>query len=45
MRKFGISEFAGSQPTLVEAKVAKNCLSEKELRAMGQSAKPAFLAL
>ena len=36
MRKFGISEFAGSQPTLVEAKVAKNCLSEKELRAMGQ---------
>lgn len=28
--------FAGSQPTLVEAKVAKNYLNEKQLRAMGQ---------
>ncbi|MBE6435929.1 MAG: cell filamentation protein Fic [Akkermansiaceae bacterium] len=32
----GLMNFAGSQPTLVEAKVAKNYLNEKELRAMGQ---------
>ena len=32
----GLMTFAGSQPTLVEAKVAKNYLNEKELRAMGQ---------
>ena len=32
----GLMSFAGSQPTLVEAKVAKNYLNEKELRAMGQ---------
>lgn len=36
MRKFGISEFADSRPTLVETKVAKNYLNEKELRAMVQ---------
>ena len=28
--------FSGEQPTLREAKVAKNYLDEKELRAMGQ---------
>ena len=28
--------FVGSQPTLSEAKIAKNYLNEKELRAMGQ---------
>jgi hypothetical protein len=28
--------FAGEQPTLSEAKIAKNYLDEKELRAMGQ---------
>ena len=28
--------FSGKQPTLREAKVAKNYLNEKELRAMGQ---------
>lgn len=32
----GLSTFAGSQPTLKEAVVAKNYLNEKELRAMGQ---------
>ncbi len=32
----GLLSFAGSQPTLVEAKLAKNYLNEKELRAMGQ---------
>lgn len=32
----GLMTFAGSQPTLMEAKVAKNYLNEKELRAMGQ---------
>ena len=32
----GIMTFSGEQPTLREAKVAKNCLNGKELRAMGQ---------
>lgn len=32
----GLTTFSGSQPTLKEAVVAKNYLSEKELRAMGQ---------
>ena len=32
----GMMSFAGEQPTLQEAKIAKNYLSEKELRAMGQ---------
>ena len=32
----GLNTFAGSQPTLKEAVVAKNYLSEKELRSMGQ---------
>ena len=32
----GIMTFSGEQPTLREAKVAKNYLNEKELRAMGQ---------
>ena len=32
----GLTTFAGSQPTLKEAFVAKNYLDEKELRAMGQ---------
>lgn len=32
----GLTTFVGKQPTLREAKVAKNYLSEKELRAMGQ---------
>ncbi|MDD4847640.1 MAG: virulence RhuM family protein [Bacteroidales bacterium] len=32
----GLLTFKGSQPTLVEAKTAKNYLDEKELRAMGQ---------
>ena len=32
----GLITFAGSQPTLREAVVAKNYLDEKELRAMGQ---------
>ncbi|MBQ2814908.1 MAG: virulence RhuM family protein [Akkermansia sp.] len=32
----GLMTFAGSQSTLVEAKVARNYLNEKELRAMGQ---------
>lgn len=32
----GVTIFAGNQPTLKEAKVAKNYLNEKELRAMGQ---------
>lgn len=32
----GVTTFAGNQPTLKEAKVAKNYLNEKELRAMGQ---------
>ena len=32
----GLMTFSGSQPTLSEAKVAKNYLNKKELRAMGQ---------
>ena len=32
----GLMNFTGEQPTLKEAKVAKNYLNEKELRAMGQ---------
>lgn len=32
----GLTTFAGSQPTLQEAVIAKNFLNEKELRAMGQ---------
>ena len=32
----GLNTFSGNQPTLKEAVVAKNYLSEKELRAMGQ---------
>ncbi|MEG1835291.1 MAG: virulence RhuM family protein [Oscillospiraceae bacterium] len=32
----GLMTFSGEQPTLHEAKVAKNYLDEKELRAMGQ---------
>mgnify|MGYP004448985833 FL=1 len=32
----GLMTFKGSQPTLNEAKIAKNYLDEKELRAMGQ---------
>ena len=32
----GLMSFAGEQPTLREAKIAKNYLNEKELRAMGQ---------
>ena len=32
----GLTAFKGNQPTLKEAVVAKNYLSEKELRAMGQ---------
>lgn len=32
----GLTTFDGSQPTLREAKIAKNYLDEKELRAMGQ---------
>lgn len=32
----GLTTFVGNQPTLNEAKIAKNYLSEKELRAMGQ---------
>ncbi len=32
----GLANFAGKQPTLKEAVVAKNYLDEKELRAMGQ---------
>ena len=32
----GLATFKGNQPTLKEAAVAKNYLSEKELRAMGQ---------
>ncbi|MEY8357268.1 virulence RhuM family protein [Lachnospiraceae bacterium 54-53] len=32
----GLMTFSGDQPTLREAKIAKNYLSEKELRAMGQ---------
>ena len=32
----GLTTFKGTQPTLAEAKIAKNYLSEKELRAMGQ---------
>ena len=34
----GLTTFAGNQPTLKEAIVAKNYLNEKELRAMGQQA-------
>ena len=32
----GLTTFAGKQPTLKEAVIAKNYLDEKELRAMGQ---------
>jgi hypothetical protein len=32
----GLMTFSGMQPTLREAKIAKNYLNEKELRAMGQ---------
>lgn len=32
----GLTTFAGTQPTLREAIIAKNYLVEKELRAMGQ---------
>lgn len=32
----GLSTFSGNQPTLKEAKIAKNYLNEKELKAMGQ---------
>lgn len=32
----GLTTFAGTQPTLKEAVIAKNYLNEKELRAMGQ---------
>ena len=32
----GLTTFAGKQPTLKEAVIAKNYLNEKELRAMGQ---------
>ena len=32
----GLTSFSGRQPTLKEAKIAKNYLDEKELRAMGQ---------
>ena len=32
----GLMSFSGQQPTLREAKIAKNYLDEKELRAMGQ---------
>ena len=32
----GLTTFKGNQPTLSEAKIAKNYLNEKELRAMGQ---------
>lgn len=32
----GLKTFSGSQPTLREAKIAKNYLDEKELQAMGQ---------
>jgi len=32
----GLTTFSGNQPTLREVKIAKNYLSEKELRSMGQ---------
>lgn len=32
----GLTTFTGNQPTLHEAKIAKNYLNEKEMRAMGQ---------
>jgi len=32
----GLMSFSGNQPMLKEAKIAKNYLDEKELRAMGQ---------
>ena len=32
----GLTSFDGNQPTLREAKIAKNYLNEKEIRAMGQ---------
>ena len=32
----GLTSFPGAQPTLAEAKVAKNYLNERELRSMGQ---------
>ena len=32
----GLTTFSGNQPTIKEAKIAKNYLDEKELRAMGQ---------
>lgn len=32
----GLATFSGNLPTLQEAKIAKNYLDQKELRAMGQ---------
>ena len=32
----GLTTFSGNQPTLKEAKIAKNYLNEKEIKAMGQ---------
>lgn len=32
----GLTAFSGSQPTLQEARIAKNYLNEKEMRSMGQ---------
>ena len=32
----GLTTFSGNQPTLKEAKIAKNYLNEKEMKAMGQ---------
>ena len=32
----GLTTFSGNQPTLIETKIAKNYLNEKELKAMGQ---------
>jgi hypothetical protein len=32
----GLMTFSGEQPTLREAKIVKNYLNEKELRAMGR---------
>lgn len=32
----GVMSFSGNYPTLKEAKIGKNYLDEKELRAMGQ---------
>ena len=36
MQFMGLTTFSNSQPTLNEAKIAKNYLNEKELRSMGQ---------